>query len=107
MDKYIVDITDEALADMDALYQYIAVELKAPENAMGQYNRIAKAILTLDSFPDRYGLFECEPEHSMGMHKMVIDNYIVCYVIDPGVVTVTDVLYGASDLHKRVQDRHF
>ena len=41
------------------------------------------------------------------MHKMVIDNYIVCYVIDPGVVTVTDVLYGASDLHKRVQDRHF
>ncbi len=107
MDKYIVDITDEALADMDALYQYIAVELKAPENAMGQYNRIAKAILTLDSFPDRYGLFECEPEHSMGMHKMVIDNYSVCYVIDPGVVTVTDVLYGASDLHKRVQDRHF
>lgn len=107
MDKYIVDITDEALADMDALYQHIAVELKAPENAMGQYNRIAKAILTLDSFPDRYGLFECEPEHSMGMHKMVIDNYIVCYVIDPGVVIVTDVLYGASDLHKRVQDRHF
>lgn len=25
---------------------------------------------------------------------MVVDNYLVCYVIDPGVVTVTDVLYG-------------
>ena len=106
MEKYVVDITDEALADMEALYEHIAVKLKAPEKAMGQYNRIADAILTLDSFPDRFGLLECEQEHSMGIHKMLVDNYIVCYVIDPGVVTVTDVLYGASDLHKRLQDRH-
>ena len=106
MEKYVVDITDDALSDMEALHEHIAVILKAPENAMGQYNRIADAILTLDSLPDRFGLFECEPEHSMGIHKMAVDNYIVCYVIDPGVVTVTDVLYGASDLHKRLQDRH-
>ena len=106
MDKCVVKITDEALADMEALYEYIAVELKAPGNAMGQYNRIADAILTLDEYPDRFGLFECEPEHSMGIHKMVVDNYLVCYVIDPGTVTVTDVLYGASDIHKRLQDRH-
>ena len=106
MGKYVVDITDEALADMEALYTHIAVKLQAPENAIGQYNRIADAILTLDTFPDRFGLFDCEPEYSMGIHKMIVDNYVVCYVIDPGVVTVTDVLYGASDLHKRLQDRH-
>ena len=106
MEKYIVDITDEALADMEALYEYIAIKLQTPENAMGQYNRLADAILTLESFPDRFGLFECEPEQSMGIHKMIVDNYIVCYVIDPGVVTVTDVLYGASDLHKRLTARH-
>lgn len=106
MEKYNVDITDEALADMEALYQHISVKLQAPENAIGQYNRIADAILTLDAYPDRFGLFECEPEHSMGIHKMIVDNFIVCYVIDPGVVTVTDVLYGGSDLHKRLQDRH-
>ncbi len=53
MEKYIVDITDDALADMEALYQHIAIKLQAPENAMGQYNRIADAILTLDTFPDR------------------------------------------------------
>ena len=106
MEKYIVDITDDALDDMETLYQYIAVKLQAPENAMGQYNRIADAILTLDTFPDRCGLFDCEPEHSMGIHKMYVDNYVVCYVIEPGVVTVTDVLYGASDLHKRLQERH-
>ena len=38
--------------------------------------------------------------------KMIVDNYVICYVIDPGVVTVTDVLFGASDLHRRLQKRH-
>ena len=33
-------------------------------------------------------------------------NYLVCYIIDPGVVTVTDVLYGASNIHARLQERH-
>ena len=106
MEKYIVDITDEALADMEALYEYIAVELQAPENAMGQYDRIADAILSLDTFPDRFGLFESEPEHSMGIHKLVVDNYLVCYVIEPKIVTVTDVLYGASDVHYKLLNRH-
>lgn len=61
---------------------------------MEQYNRIADVILTLETFPDRFGLFDSEPEHSLGIHKMIVDNCLVCYVIDPGVVTVTDVLYG-------------
>ena len=106
MDKYEVKITDEALADMEKIYEYIATQLLAPENAMGQYNRIADAILTLDSFPDRFALFELEPEHSWGMRRMVVDNYLVCYMVDPGVVTVTDVLYGASNIHMRLQERH-
>ncbi len=45
MKSYAVQITEEALSDMEALYSYIAVRLKAPENAMKQYNRIADAIL--------------------------------------------------------------
>ena len=106
MKRFTVNITDEALADMEALYDYIAKVKLSPENAMGQYNRIAEAILTLDEFPDRYGLFDSEPEHSMGIHRMVVDNYLVCYVIDLEVVTVTDVLYGASDIHNRLKRRH-
>lgn len=105
MEKYIVNITDDALADMEDLYQYIAIKLQAPENAKQQYNRLADAILTLDTFPKRYALFECEPEHSLGIRKMVVDNYLVCYVVEPGIVTVIDVFYGASDIHRRLQGR--
>ena len=106
MNKFKVNITDEALADMEQLYEYIATVKQAPGNAIGQYNRIADAILTLNEFPDRFGLFDSEPEHSMGIHRMVVDNFLVCYVIDLGVVTVTDVLYGASDIHNRLRENH-
>ena len=106
MDKYEVKITDEALADMEKIYEYIATQLLAPENAMGQYNRIAEAILTLESYPERYPIFDSEPEHSWEMRRMVVDNYLVCYIVDPGKVTVTDVLFGASNVHVRLQERH-
>ena len=49
MKHYTVEITNEALADMEQLYNHIAYVLQAPENAMDQYNRIADAILTLDT----------------------------------------------------------
>ena len=103
---YKLVFTDTFEKDLDSILDHIANKLLAPGNAMGQYNRIADAILTLESYPDRYGLFESEPEHSLGIHRMIVDNYLVCYVIDPGVVTVTDVLYGASDVHKRLQERY-
>ncbi len=106
MELYEVRISDEAISDMEKIYEYISNVLLAPENAIGQYNRIADGILKLDIFPEKFTLFEEEPEHSMGLHKMVVDNYLVCYVIDPGVVTVTDVLYGASDVHTRLKERH-
>lgn len=65
MKQYKVQITDKALADMEEIYTYIAEQLQAPENAMGQYNRIAKAIEELDVFPERVRLMESEPEHSL------------------------------------------
>ena len=45
MKQYKVRITDKALADMDAIYEYIAAVLGAPETAMKQYNWIADGIV--------------------------------------------------------------
>ena len=106
MGKRIVEITQTALGDMEGIYDYIADVLLAPENAMGQYNRIADAILTLESNPERCPVFEVEPERSWRMRRMVIDNYLVCYIVDPDKVTVTDVLYGVSNVHARLKTRH-
>ena len=39
MKRYVVEITDEALLDMEKLYNHIALNLSAPENAIVQYNK--------------------------------------------------------------------
>ena len=50
---------------MEDMYNYIALELLSPESAMGQYNRIADEILTLDTLPQRYRIMDSEPEKQM------------------------------------------
>ena len=103
MEKYKVEITGEALQDMEDIYNYIATELLSPENAMGQYNRIADEILTLDTFPERFRIMESEPEKSMELRRMFVDNYSVFYTIRVDKVIVTDVLYTASDIEARLR----
>lgn len=103
MKQYKVEITNEALKDMEDIYNYIANELQSPENAMGQYNRIADAILTLDVFLEKFRVMESEPEKLRQIRRMVVDNYSVFYVISGDRVVVTDVLYSASDIEARLK----
>lgn len=35
MREYAVKITEKAMTDMNGIYEYIAVNLQSPENAMG------------------------------------------------------------------------
>lgn len=105
MENYTVQVTEEALSDMEAVYRYIAERLLSPENALGQYNRIADEILSLDTFPERYRLVDFEPERSEGMRRMLVDNYSVFYVVRENRVIVTNVLYSASDIERRLKER--
>jgi plasmid stabilization system protein ParE len=105
MKQYSVQITDKALEDMEEIYSYIAEQLQAPENAMGQYNRIAEAIQKLNIFPERVRVMESEPEHTMGLRQLPIDNFSAFYVIEEDKVIVTRVLYSASDISKRLSER--
>ncbi len=101
MKQYKVRITDKALADMEEIYNYIATQLQAPENAMAQYNWIAKAIEELSMFPEKARM-ESEPERAMGLRQLVIDKYSAFYVIKDMKVMVIRVLYSAMDISKRL-----
>lgn len=100
MKRYVVEITEEALLDMEKLYNYIAMNLSAPENALGQYNRIADEILKLEYFPERFKELELNLVRAKGLRRMVVDNYLVFFVIKGDRVVVTDVLYSATDIAK-------
>ncbi len=105
MERYQVRITDEALADMEEIYRYISEKLESPENAAGQYNRIAEEILSLAELPERCSLVAFEPERSAGLRRMLVDNYSVFYVVKEARVIVTSVLYSASDIERRLKER--
>ena len=104
MREYPVKITEKALGDMNGIYEYIAVDLQSPENAMVQYNRIADLVLELGFFPEKFRLVDFEPERSQGLRRMLVDNYSVFYVFKEETVTVTRVLYSASDIEQRLKE---
>jgi toxin ParE1/3/4 len=104
MKKYRVKITGKALADMEAIYDYIASSLQSPDTAMGQYDRIAAAIESLGTFPERCKLFDSEPERSHGMRQLLVDNYSAVYVVGETEVTVLRVLYSSSDINARLRE---
>lgn len=103
MKQYNVKITNKALGDMEAIYDYIADSLKVPDTAMKQYDRIADAVESLQVFPERCKLFDSQPEHDSGMRQLLVDNYSVIYVVEVDRVVVLRVLYSASDISARLQ----
>lgn len=103
MKHYNVKITDNALMDMEQLYNHIANVLLSPENAIGQYDRIADAILKLDQMPERFRVIDLESEYFKELRRMPVDNYSVFYVINDDTVIVTNVLYSASDIEQRLK----
>ena len=104
MKKYKIQITDQALSDMDDIYNYISEQLQAQDTAMEQYNRIADAVETLDMFPERIKLMDMREEYALELRQMTVDNYSIFFHIKEDRVIITNVLYSGSDIAKRLCD---
>ncbi len=100
MDKYKVRINPKAIRELDSIYEYIANEKMTPENAKGQVDRIKKAILNLDTFPQ-----SCQ-ERNEGRYagksyrQLLIDNYVAIFRIDEAdkAVYVITIQYQGRSL---------
>lgn len=104
-DTYSIIYSSEAKDDLREIYSYIAYDLQAPETAEGQVNRIRKEIRSLDFMPSRYAVVDWEPWKSMGMHRVLVDNFIVYYVVNNGsrTITVIRIFYGGRDIEDIIQ----
>ena len=71
---------------------------------MGQYNRIADAIESLDIFLERVKLMETDKERTLGLRQMLVDSFSVFFHIMGGRVIITNVLYSATDITERLRD---
>lgn len=100
MDKYKVKINPRAIRELDGIYQYIANEKRAPENAKGQVDRIKKAILNLDTFPSSHQERNEGKYAGKGYRQLLVDNYIVIFRMDEinKVVYVVTIQYQGRNL---------
>lgn len=104
-DKYQIIYSPEALEDIRKIYSYIAYELRVPDTALNQVNRIRKEIRSLDLMPMRYSVVDWEPWKSMQMHKVPVDHYVIYYIVDIGLCTVTviRIVYGGQNIEDSIK----
>lgn len=97
--EYTVTITDQALAHLEAIRDYISVVLKSKISAKRVLDTLEKEIKSLATFPGRIGLTEEEPWHSAGVHRMPVKKYLVYFIIDEHLrlVHILAVVYGRRD----------
>lgn len=100
MDKYKVKINPKAIRDLDGIYEYIANEKLSAENAKGQIERIKKAVLKLDTFPQSHQERSEGRYAGKGYRQLLIDNYIVIFRTDENskIVYVVTVQYQGRNL---------
>ena len=103
--KYKVVTTAQAVADLRAIFEYIAYKLLAGENAIKQLDRLEEAILSLDEMPERYRLYNKEPWKERNLRIMSVDNYLVFYIPqnEEKTVTVIRVMYGRRDIDAQLK----
>lgn len=106
-DSYKVIYSPEALDDIRNIYSYIAFDLKVPDTAQGQVDRIRKEIRSLDFMPLRYAIVDWEPWRSMEMHKVPVDNFVIYYTVSTKSLTVTviRIFYGGQDAENIVKSK--
>lgn len=103
--RYTVKVSDEAAADLKAIFEYIAFELRSVQNASSQLTRLEKEIYALDQMPERYRRYSGEPWYSRGLRLMPVDRYCVFYIPDreTQVVSIMRVMYGGRDIASELE----
>ena len=96
--KYRLRVAPKAAEDLDAIYGYIFTTLSATMAANDLFEQIEKATMRLTVFPFSGSYVLEEPLRAKGYRKVVVDNYLIFYVVDEAEkqVVIMRVLFGAS-----------
>ncbi len=103
MKSYKVRVTDQAFADLNAIYEYIDQELLNPDAAVRIYNALIDGMRTLENMPERIKLMNSELEQKNGLRLMPVENYAIIFTIREDNVYITNIFYGASDIESKLR----
>ena len=104
--EYKVVFSEQSEKDLRSIYEYIAVKLLSPTNAYLQFSRIEERILSLESMPLRFKLYNSKNRQKKCLHIMNIDNYVVLYAVDDEnkIVSIVRIMYGGRDIERQLTE---
>ena len=99
MSTYDIQITESAEKDLHEIGSYISKELLEPTTAKKMISKIAKGINSLEDMPLRNAVVADEKLAYKGIRKIMVDNYIIFYIVteENKTVTILRILYGRRD----------
>ncbi len=96
MKTYRIVITEPAENDVNRIADYIALELRMPSAAENMITKISNSISTLEQTPKRYALVKDKRLATLGIRKLIVDNYIVFFIVSEAnySIVIVRILYS-------------
>ena len=82
MKTYTIRITNQAENHIKAIKHYVSNNLFAAEAADNLMQTMQEEIESLSSLPKRIKPIEEEPWHSLGIRKILVNNYYIYFWVD-------------------------
>ena len=96
--NYRIKFTPIASEDLEEVYHYISKELYAEAAATNLLEKIEEKVMRLIEYPFSCSHVEDDSLRRKGYRKLIVDNYIVFYLVDQNKeqVNIMRVLYGSQ-----------
>lgn len=95
MEKYNIKIFSAGKKDLMDIVEYI--NTLSREAAIKQYDGIIQKISTLTQMPERCSLVKDNNLKLKGYRVLILDNYLVFFVVKSSTVQIRRILYARRD----------
>ena len=95
MERYKVKIYPSAQRDLREIVDYL--NTLSPSAALRYYDKLTQEIASLSTMPERCPRPRDLALAAKGYRYLIVENYLIFYVVSGGTVQIRRILYGRRD----------
>ena len=95
MERYKVKIYPSAQRDLRDIVDYL--NTLSPSAALQYYDKLTQEIASLSTMPERCPRPRDLALAAKGYRYLIVENYLIFYVVSGGTVQIRRILYGCRD----------
>ena len=95
MERYKVKIYPSAQQDLRDIVDYL--NTLSPSAALRYYDKLTEEIASLSTMPERCPSPRDLALAAKGYRYLIVENYLIFYVVSGGTVQIRRILYGRRD----------